>query len=53
MPADWVTCVAIQFLKENRCHELWHVHRCKSTRTCDENCLRGTWEIIEKSSNNR
>ena len=37
MPVDWVTSVAIPFLRKKRYHEQWNVRRCKVTGTCNKN----------------
>ena len=43
IPIDWATNVVFPVFKGKwRYHELWNVYGCKTTKTCNENCYRGT-----------
>ena len=51
MPEDWAMCGDSYLKGKSRYYELWHVWWCKTTRTCNENCRNGTFEMIEKNCN--
>ena len=41
-PQTGLPVLHIIFFKEMIYHCLWHAQRCKTSRTCNENCSNGT-----------